>query len=157
MRKRLSFILLTILPVMIAGCVNKQNTNTEQPPEIVEVDIQLPEKIEPNEETNLKVKVTQGAEAVKDADEVKFEIWDANKEEKSVFLEATHEKEGIYTVKNIFKTDGIYFVQSHVTARGLHTMPKKSFIVGYVTDELIREFEKNSQLVHESKEDGTHH
>ncbi|PLS18224.1 hypothetical protein CVD28_08020 [Bacillus sp. M6-12] len=40
-------------------------------------------------------------------------------------LKTDHKKEGIYTAKNTFTTGGIYYVQSHVTARSLHSMPKK--------------------------------
>ncbi|WP_082193856.1 FixH family protein [Bacillus sp. 37MA] len=83
----------------------------------------------------MKVRLTQDQENVEDAEDVQFEIWKANSQEESELIEAKYEKEGIYSVKKTFQEDRIYYVQTHVTARGMHVMPKKQFVVGNVSEE----------------------
>ncbi|WP_166740112.1 hypothetical protein [Halalkalibacterium halodurans] len=43
-----------------------------------------------------------------------------------------------------FLEDGIYFVQAHVTARGLHVMPTERLIVGDVSEEELESLEEDS-------------
>ena len=72
----------------------------------------------------------QGNEPVHDAQEVQFEVWKENQKKMSEKIAAKLEKDGIYTAKKQFQEDGIYYVQAHVTARGMHVMPVKKLVVG---------------------------
>lgn len=71
----------------------------------------------------LEAIVTQQDEYIDDADDVTFEI----SLEGSMGLEvaATYEGEGKYTAVYQFPVEGVYKVISHVTARGMHSMPSK--------------------------------
>ncbi|MGG4490263.1 FixH family protein [Metabacillus idriensis] len=128
--------------ILLIFCLTGCTANENETPEIVEADIQLPETLASNQKIELQVKLTQGNDAVKDADEVMFEIWKANEKEKAVFFEALHDKNGIYKTESSFKADGVYFIQTHVTARDMHVMPKLQFTVGNAAKKELKAAEK---------------
>lgn len=155
MNKILSTITMTTILLFISACTANPSQLTDKTPEIVDVEIIMPEKISLNQETTLKVQVMQGTEMVDDADDVQFELWKVNSKEDGELIEAEDEKDGTYSIKKTFKEDGIYYVQTHVTARGLHVMPKKLFIVGDVSEEELNSLtqeQKNQEQSH-----GHHH
>lgn len=114
------------------GCSNG-STKEETVPQIIEVSVKTkPEILIVNKEITIVAKVTQGEDIVDDADEVKFEIWkEGEKEDQHEEVEAKWNKsEGVYYVEKIFEEQGIYNVIAHVTARGMHSMPKVQIEVG---------------------------
>jgi hypothetical protein len=129
MRKYL-FLILSIVSVLgISACDNKDQ-KADELPEFVEVDLTVnPEKGNVNEQMTFEAKVTQGDENVEDADEVTFEIWRA-KDEKHEKIKVEHTEDGIYRLEKSFQQEGTYYIISHVTARDMHNMPKKVFVVG---------------------------
>jgi hypothetical protein len=142
------FLLFSIIFFLfiVSGCkANSSQSEKNQTPELVEVEILVPDKISLNQETLLKARVTQGKQMVDDADDVKFEIWKANSDEKSEMLNGKNDGNGIYSVKKTFDKDGIYYVQSHVTARGMHVMPKKLLIVGNVSEEELKSIKDHDE------------
>jgi hypothetical protein len=111
------------------SCSNKKE-KVDDLPKMLEVDLSIkPETGELNQPIIFEAKVTQGQENVNDADEVAFEIWRA-KDEKHEKIEIKHAKNGIYRLEKTFSREGTYYIISHVTARDMHNMPKKEFIVG---------------------------
>ena len=104
---------------------NKQNVSAE-----LKVELQLPDRIPVNQELILKARLTQGTEPVHDAQEVQFEVWKENQKKKSEKIAAKLEKDGIYTAKKQFQEAGVYYIQAHATARGMHVMPVKKLVVG---------------------------
>lgn len=131
--KRLLFLVLAIgLFLIISACNNQDNTG-EELPEFVEVVLTVkPETGQVNEPMSFEAKVTQGEENVEDA-EVTFEIWRA-KDEKHEKIEVKHSEKGIYELEKSFQQEGTYYIISHVTARDMHNMPKKEFIVGTASE-----------------------
>jgi hypothetical protein len=99
-------------------------------PKMLNVDLSItPEKGEVNQTVTFNAKVTQGKEKVNDADEVTFEIWrsmDPNHEK----IEIKQPEDGDYSLTKTFQQEGTYYIISHVTARGMHNMSKKEFIIG---------------------------
>lgn len=148
-----SFVALFAACVLLAGCgQSEENTNgsNEELPELIEAVLDVPEKGDPGTEITLAVKVVQGDSPVEDANEVEFEIWkDGNKEE-SEMLEGNHTENGEYSSVYSFPEDGLYYVQSHVTARGMHTMPKKPIEIGNLEAE-------QHEHQGEATEEGHHH
>nr|WP_263326094.1 FixH family protein [Neobacillus sp. Marseille-Q6967] len=127
--KKLLWISLALmcLPV-ISACNNNQPA--EDVPEMIEVELTVtPEKGNMNEPVVFEAKVTQGDEAVEDAESVKFEIWRAH-DEKHEKMDVKHAKNGIYRLEKTFQKEGTYYIISHVTARDMHNMPKKVFVIG---------------------------
>jgi len=156
MLKRYFILVSTILCLLfVSGCettINPPDKNNS--PELVEVEIIVPDKVTLNQELIFKAKVTQGKQVVADADGVKFEIWKANSNEESEMLNSNNDGNGIYSVKKTFKKDGVYFVQTHVTARGMHVMPKKLLIVGNVSKEELNALKDHNKT---SQGNGHHH
>jgi hypothetical protein len=130
--KKIAFLFLSLLLVMV-GCGKENESQSSNqaggPPEIIEVVIATPETINVNEEVTLKATVTQGDDKVDDANEVKFEVWKIGQEEHEK-IEATNDGNGVYSIHKTFTEDGYYSVIAHVTARSMHSMPKKDFTVG---------------------------
>lgn len=142
------FALLTCF--LLAGCGQGGQNNSDAGqdedtlPAIIEAKLDVPEKAEAGQEVTLSVIVSQGEEMVDDAKEVKFEIWKDENKDASEVIEAKHTEKGNYTAAYTFSEEGLYNVQSHVTARDMHTMPTKKIQVGNIGDE------------HHEHEAGTH-
>ncbi len=136
---------------------NQQQNHEEHPENTLstdplEVEIDLPDQLPVNQETVLKARLTQGKEDVNDAQEVQFEVWKANHKEQSEMIDGELEKDGVYTAKKTFKEDGIYYVQAHATARGMHVMPVKKIVVGEGSKE-----EKGTKKKEDSSQEQTSH
>ncbi|MBB5180102.1 hypothetical protein HNQ44_001526 [Planomicrobium koreense] len=134
------------LGLMLAGCGMEEESvdnasAAEQEVQELEVEVLTEAKGETGEWT-LEAYVSQGSEAVNDADEVKFEVFEAGKKDDSVKTDYTDVKDGVYSVKHTFQQDGVYYFIPHVTARGLHTMPTQQVLVGDVTAEEIQAAEE---------------
>ncbi|HSP21563.1 MAG TPA: FixH family protein [Planococcus sp. (in: firmicutes)] len=139
-------MVIGVFGLMLAGCGMEEEsvdnaTAAEQEVQELEVEVLTEAKGEAGEWT-LEAYVSQGGEAVNDADEVKFEVFEAGKKDESVKTDYTDVKDGVYSVKHTFQEDGVYYFIPHVTARSLHTMPTQQVIVGKVTDEEIQRAEK---------------
>jgi YtkA-like len=132
--KKFGLLMVILLVTILGACGNdEENTQNQEVPEFLEVEINLPEEnLEVGAVINLEAYVSQGGEAVEDADEVKFEVLKQDDTE-SEMLEGEHSGEGIYKAKKTFATEGVYSVTAHVTARDMHNMPKKELIVGNPT------------------------
>ncbi|MBS8264528.1 hypothetical protein DYI25_08780 [Mesobacillus boroniphilus] len=126
--KRLLVTLMTVLLGLFATACSQQDVEDE--PQFLDVQLTAnPEKAELNEEITFEAKVTYGTEEVKDADEVKFEIWRSQAEEHEKIV-VEHDENGIYRLNKSFKEEGTYYIIAHVTARSMHNMPKSEFVVG---------------------------
>jgi len=96
----------------------------------LEVELSIaPEEAQLEESVLFEALVTYGGQPVKDADEVRFEIWRSQSENHEVF-EVEHAGEGLYKLEQQFWEEGTYYIYAHVTAEGMHSMPKKEFVVG---------------------------
>lgn len=159
--KYIKYLVPFALLLFLAACTAGES-GTGEVPEVVEADIQLPAEMKPGESYQLQVEVTQGGKPVEDADEVLFEIWNDSEGGESSRVEAKHIGEGIYQVDETFEITGVYSVQTHVTARAMHVMPKRQFQVGDVTKEQLEKAKKSLEN-HKSKhmdndgEGGHHH
>ncbi|KON86423.1 hypothetical protein AF332_06030 [Sporosarcina globispora] len=145
--------------LVLSGCSQSEEekpAKNDEVPQIIEAVIQVPETLNPGEEAQLAVTVRQGDEAVTDADEVKFEIWKEGQKENSEMAEAKHDSEGKYTADHTFAEEGLYYVQSHVTARSQHTMPMVSVQVGEVKAEDTEHGHEQEKNGHEEGNSHSH-
>lgn len=134
MKKKLSFLFLAFVLIVLAACGNDENENADTNlDELVPLEVEpfeVPEEADVDETIELKAGVIYGDEDVTDADEVVYEVWEEGDQENSEMIDATNNEDGTYTAETSFDHDGLFHVQVHVTARDLHTMPKKEVTVG---------------------------
>ncbi|MBM7620912.1 hypothetical protein JOC95_002767 [Bacillus tianshenii] len=132
--KKLSLFISIFAVLLLAACGNNNSDSTketdEKLPEMVQVEILLPEKIEPDEEVKIEALVTQGKEKVEDASEVTFEVWKQGQEKDHEMIEGKNDGSGIYSFTKTFEEEGLYFVVAHTTARDMHVMPRVEMTVG---------------------------
>ena len=148
-------LLLMFLTACNSGTNNNENSKENEMPQMVEVEILLPENIEPNEEVTIQARVTQGDEMVDDASEVMFEVWQRGQEEDHDMIEGTNDGDGIYSFTKSFE-EGFYFVVAHTTARDLHVMPRDEFTVGNPTP-IEDETDEEEHEIHNHGHSGGHH
>lgn len=131
MKKRLWPLVIGLFVLALAACGNTGTEDSEDDiPKPLDVELEVQETADIGETVPFKATVTQGDEKIKDADEVEFEIWEEGKKEDSEMIKAKNNKDGTYEAEKSFDADGVYIVQVHVTARAMHSMPKKSVTVG---------------------------
>lgn len=123
--KKALFAAISLL-FILSSCSKEEKL--DKLPEIVEVEIQIPDTINVDNEVTLKALVTQGKEKVEDATEVNFEIAKLGQETGEKII-GKHQGQGIYSITKTFKETCGYSLTVHVTARDMHTMPKKEFRV----------------------------
>lgn len=150
--KKIIIFLMMVFVLAACGQADSNNGQGEEKQEVypLKVDLQVPEKANVHEKVALTAEVTYGGKAVKDADEVMFEIWKDGTKDESKMIEAKHSKDGQYTIEYTFDQDGVFFVQSHVTAKDQHNMPKKQIVVGQ------SEGAESSENVKDEHEHGHH-
>lgn len=124
-------VMISALSLLLAACGTggADSGDTDFVVEELVVEIQTPEQVEAGENVPLLAKVTQGGEAVEDADEVVFEVWQSGSRDDSEMLEAKHVGEGVYEAETKLE-EGLYFAYAHTTARQLHVMPKHEITAG---------------------------
>lgn len=110
---------------LLMGCgLNQEQEASAEDPKMLDVKLNGPSEVGKNETVIFEAVVTYGNEKVEDADDVQFEIEKENAEGQGDMIKAKHRKGGIYEVATDFQEPGIYTVQSHVTAKDSHNMPK---------------------------------
>ncbi len=132
MKRKLGLLVGIFMLAMMAACGKEETVKEDDTGVPLPLDVQLTvtEQVDINGKIEMAAVVTQGDEKVDDADEVEFEVWEEGKKDDSVKIESKNDKDGLYTAETSFDYDGLFHVQVHVTARGLHTMPKKEVTVG---------------------------
>lgn len=129
MSRRLSILWVLVSILTLSGCQEQQEDSVFEP---IYLDVELsinPENGRVNDKVVFEALVSYGQEKVEDAYEVSFEIWRANDPEHENIV-VNHTKDGIYRLEKNFEREGTYYVIAHVTAKDMHYMPKKEFVVG---------------------------
>ncbi|WP_176223910.1 FixH family protein [Thalassobacillus devorans] len=157
MRKSLFLLGFFITAIVLTACGGDQSGNAEEEEmePMIATEVIIPEDIQPGEEATFQAKVTQGDEAVEDADYVKFEFWaEGNEDEDNEKVEAEHQGDGVYEVSYTFPEEGVYFLYAHTQASDMHVMPKEQFTVGDGETEEVQEKaeEDQSDEHHDSKD-----
>lgn len=134
----------------LSACAQQEEEVT---PQFLDVQLTVtPEHAEKGEPVVFEAKVIYGEEEVTDADEVAFEIWRAN-DENHEKVEVEHKENGVYLLEKSFDVDGTYYVYAHVTARSMHNMPKKEFVVGTASE---KEEDSSSSMTEEEMDHSGH-
>ena len=149
------FLTLAMAAVLAVGCGAEDDavdtlSSGEIPVEVI-VEVLTPEKLNVGEATTLEVKVTQGGEAVNDADSVDFEVWESGLRDEGTMIDGEFTEDGVYTAEYTFDHDGVYYMYAHTTARGMHVMPKQQFIVGNPDMSKVLEDNSSSSMEDDSE------
>ena len=131
--KRFSIGITLVLSVLLSACGAEKDDNNhsmsdDNVPEMLMVELTIPEKAVTGEEVEFIAKLTQGEEIVENANEVKFEVLNKSTGEKEMIV-GTLNKDKKYSTSYRFEQAGVYDITSHVTARNMHTMPTKTIEV----------------------------
>lgn len=132
LKRKLGLLVGVFMLAMMAAC-NKEEKAKDGDVEValpLNVQLTVTEQVEVDGIIKIAAVVTQGEAKIDDADEVEFEIWEEGKKDESVKVKSNNDKDGLYTAETSFDHDGLFYIQGHVTARGLHTMPTKEVTVG---------------------------
>jgi hypothetical protein len=150
MKKMVLITLIAFIILSLSACAQQEE---EETPQFLDVKLTVtPEHAEKGEPVLFEAKVTYGEEQVTDADEVSFEIWRAN-DEKHEKVEVEHKENGVYSLEKTFDIDGTYYIYAHVTARSMHNMPKKEFVVGTASE---KEDDSSSTMTDEEMDHSGH-
>jgi len=132
MKRKIGLLMGVFMLAMLAACGKEETVKLDDAGVPLPLDVQLTvtEQVDVNGTIKMEAVVTQGEDKVDDADEVEFEVWEEGKKDDSFKIESMNGKDGLYTAETSFDHDGLFHIQVHVTARGMHTMPKKEVTVG---------------------------
>jgi hypothetical protein len=137
MMKKLAWLGLSVLLLGACGTGETETSGAGNTMEEVAVEFNTGQTAEVAEEVVLSVTVTQGDEAVEDADEVVYEVWESGHRKDGEMITAEHTADGVYEAQTVFEEEGLYYMQAHTTARRLHAMPKQEITVGNPDPESI--------------------
>lgn len=131
--KRVLLGITLVFSVILSACGAEESHNNhpmsdDEVPEMLLVELTVPEKGVTGEEVEFIAKVTQDEEIVEDANEVKFEVLNKSTGEKEM-IDGKLNKDKNYSSSYRFEQAGEYDITSHVTARNMHTMPTKTIEV----------------------------
>ena len=145
---------LVAVPFLLVGCGDEpevETLDTAEVPSIIDVHIQTAEQLNTGETIQLAARVTQDEEAVNDAKEVKFEVWESGLRDEGEMLDGELTEDGIYVADYTFDHDGVYYMFAHTTARGMHVMPKQELIVGNPDMSKVLEDTSSNSMEHEEE------
>ncbi|GIP26135.1 hypothetical protein J23TS9_12650 [Paenibacillus sp. J23TS9] len=153
LQKAATILIMATLPFLMSACSDSaHNAESGQGlfQDVINVSIQTsPDKPALNLPVEISASVSQGGEAVNDAKEVEFELWKWG-ETNHETLQGKHQGEGVYSIEKEFPTEGIYYVVAHVSARGMHNMPRRQLVVGNVSEKEIAKAKADpNQSTHE--------
>ncbi|SFC77185.1 YtkA-like [Bacillus sp. OV322] len=128
--KKISLCCLIGLLLLVGGCSGNKQEMAEDMPNMLDVKVTInPEIADVNKTVDFKADIVSNGKRVKKADEVKFEIWNSQIN-KHTTIEVHPNEKGDYEIKKTFSAQGTYYIIAHVTAEGMHAMPKKEFTIG---------------------------
>lgn len=120
--KYYQLVIVLMLIFSIVGCQNEQPEMFigEEPIEVI-IGIEPEKEHKIGEELIIFVQVYQEGELIKEVEKVVFELWHEEDTE-HVFIDASEEDQGRYTMTLEPDKQGYYSVMYHVDARGFHAM-----------------------------------
>lgn len=127
--RRLGLFVLLACVLLLVSCSSASAPDSEVEA-LIQVDLIMPAGlVEIGQFVPFEARVTQGEKPVEDAQEVNFEFRLVDQDEHDL-IDANHAENGSYRIDKTFEAEGTYEVTAHVTARGMHVMPKKEIVVG---------------------------
>lgn len=132
--KKNILLLVGMACLLLTAACSSISTSKSESAKSVQVEVKtVQETLQSGRGILIDALVTHDSEKVKDAQEVKFEIWKKDQEKRQT-ITAKHWQDGLYRIQTMFPDDGIYYVVAHVKAGDdMHITPQKELVVGKVT------------------------
>ncbi len=120
-----------LLGVIVSGCTAKIAETDESglPPHLT-VDLHLPKQLDLGSESSFSVEVFKNNRPLEHAEKAEFIFWPEGNREAAVTVKATESSPGVYSVSHSISNEGIYLVQSRISAKNEKVLPIKRFAVG---------------------------
>lgn len=145
--KKYSYIFaLTLILLLMSGCtVQKTTFDVHGFPPYVTVDMSFEPLVQPNKQTILTAKVSNGGEATTIPSLATFAVWPEGQPEHAIQVEAEQTTEGTFTAPYTFAAEGLYVVQFHYKNDTEEVLPAKRLAVGAQAIEQLATLEKAAE------------
>lgn len=140
----LPFILVFLLTACSFNSLNEEAVDYFKKETPLQVNLIVPQPITLNETQSLKAILMQNGEAVAGLNDVQFILWKKDSPGNKQAMNASNDGNGEYSVEKIFTEQGIFYVKVVATSNGSAIMPTKQFIVGELSEEELKDFQKQS-------------
>ena len=129
------------LTLLLAGCSQKVSSGTPDGiiPQTLKAEVLLPERIEPQHETPLSVKITDESAQPDAQAKVSIELWRSGKPEDKKQFQPEALGDGLFRIFTSFDNDGVYLIRTVVSHNEQTIMPVQRFIVGKPSDAELRQ------------------
>jgi hypothetical protein len=125
----LSVILL--LGILVSGCTTKTSETDENGfLSHLTVDLHLPKQLELGSKSDFSVEVFKNSRPFERAEQAEFIFWPEGNKEEAITVKTTESSPGVYSVSHSVTKEGIYLVQSRISAKNEKVLPIKRFAVG---------------------------
>jgi hypothetical protein len=124
-------VVLLLIGVCLTGCTAKITETDESglPPHLT-VEMHLPKQLEIGSKNNFSVEVFKNNQPLEHAELAEFIFWPEGNKEAAITVKATESSPGVYLVSHSITQEGIYLVQSRISAKNEKVLPIKRFAVG---------------------------
>ena len=136
MKKYILGVLLVLFVLSLSACSKDDSERIDEDGGLkwVEVDVKInPNPAKPNEPITFTASVTYGGKPLSDIKDFSFEVW-RSLDEKHEKIVVEQIKDGVFKLEKSFEREGTYYIFTHVTAKNMHNMPKKEFVVGTASE-----------------------
>ncbi|WP_134699496.1 FixH family protein [Ammoniphilus sp. YIM 78166] len=151
----LPFILVFFLTACSLNSLDEEAVNYFKKETPLQVDLIVSQPITLNETQTIKAILMQNGETVAGLNDVQFILWKKDSLGSQQAINASNDGNGEYSVEKIFTEQGVFYVKVLATSKGSTVMPTKQFIVGELSEEELKEFQKESLIPQHNHDD--HH
>jgi hypothetical protein len=130
MKQYFAILLVAMILLIPTACSKTIDEEESKPFDSVKVEVKPVQTVLLSQRAILiDAQVTEGANGVRDTDEVKFEIWKKDSDKHELIV-ASHWLEGTYRIQTMFPDGGVYYVRAQVKNNDVKVMsPDKELIV----------------------------
>jgi hypothetical protein len=137
---------ILLLGVLSSGCTAKiAETDENGLPAHLTVDLHLPKQLDLGSKSNFSVEVFKNNQPLEHAEQAEFIFWPEGNREAAVTVKATESSPGVYSASHSITMEGIYLVQSSISAKNEKVLPIKRFAVGSKAVEQLIQMESTKE------------
>ncbi|MFT8321248.1 MAG: FixH family protein [Bacillus sp. (in: firmicutes)] len=136
LQKKIGIYLLAFVTAsLLSACSLKEGTEKGYKQETpLQIEVKMPKQFEAQKAEEITVVLSQAGNKPLSIQSISMDIWKQDSQFQKKSLPLTKNKNGVYTTKQTFDKEGLYFVKVHASTTQSTIMPTKQFIVGKLTD-----------------------